>query len=180
MRYTWSRASNILSVACRTFNGVWPTNRSTIRLWCVGSRCWISTKAMPLFAGNASKNFLKASRPPAEAPNATTGKSTLARFGDARSYGCGRAWPACDGLRPVIFLAFVSPGSHRGTRAAQFHLITTAARERQKGDLRFMPDFGSISQWAIGMSTFRILAATSFPCAHGSGCMRLVVAYSCW
>jgi hypothetical protein len=109
MRYTWSRASNILSDACKTFNGVWPTNRSTIRLSCVGSRCWISTKAMPLLAGNASKNFLKASRPPAEAPSATTGKSTLARCGNARPFG-GRAWPACDGLRPVIVLAFVSPG----------------------------------------------------------------------
>jgi hypothetical protein len=79
---------------------------------------------MPLLAGKASKTFLKASRPPAEAPSATTGKSTLARFGDARRFGSGRIWPGSDALRPVIVLAFVSPGSHRGTLAGQFHLIT--------------------------------------------------------
>ena len=32
-------------------------------------------KAMPLAAGSASKSFLQASRPPAEAPMATTGNS---------------------------------------------------------------------------------------------------------
>ena len=34
-------------------------------------------KAMPLTAGSASRSFLQASRPPAEAPMATIGKSTL-------------------------------------------------------------------------------------------------------
>ena len=33
------------------------------------------TKAMPLCAGSASSSFLQASRPPAEAPIATIGKS---------------------------------------------------------------------------------------------------------
>jgi hypothetical protein len=32
-------------------------------------------KAMPLVGGSASKSFLQASRPPAEAPMATTGNS---------------------------------------------------------------------------------------------------------
>jgi hypothetical protein len=77
---------------------------------------------MPLLPGKTSKNFLKASRPPAEAPSATTGKSVLARFGDARPFGCGRVWPGSDALRPVIVLAFVSPGSHQGTLAGQFTL----------------------------------------------------------
>ena len=37
------------------------------------------TKAMPLTAGSASRSFLQASRPPAEAPIATTGNSAVLR-----------------------------------------------------------------------------------------------------
>ena len=40
---------------------------SAVRLSRVGSRCWINTKAAPLSAGMALKNFLKVSSPPAEA-----------------------------------------------------------------------------------------------------------------
>ena len=47
-------------------------------LACVGSRCGISTKAIPVSAGSASSNFRKASSPPAEAPIPTTGKAGLA------------------------------------------------------------------------------------------------------
>src|SRR4051812_4870032 len=104
--------------------GVWPASRSTIRLSCVGSRCWISTKAMPLLAGKAAKNFLKASRPPAEAPRATTGKSILVRLGNVRPFGWWRAWLGCVALRLVMILAFVGPGSHRGTLAGELYLIT--------------------------------------------------------
>ena len=43
----------------------------------VGSRCWTMMKAMPLTAGSASRSFLQASRPPAEAPIATTGNSAV-------------------------------------------------------------------------------------------------------
>ena len=124
MRYTWSRSSCIPSVACRTFIGVWPVSRSTIRLSCVGSRCWISTKAMPLLAGKASKNFLKASRPPAEAPSATTGKSTLARFGNARPFGCGRAWPACGALRTCHCFGFREPWFPLWNARGSLHPIT--------------------------------------------------------
>ena len=55
----------------------------------VGSRCWTRMQAMPLPAGSAPTSFLKAPRPPAEAPIATTGKSagwsgSLARRLDRR------------------------------------------------------------------------------------------------
>ena len=96
-------------------------------LWCFGSRCWISTKAMPQLAGNASKNLLKASRPPAEAPSPTTGKSTLARFANARPFDCGRACPACRALRPVIASAFVEPWFPRGKTRRPIHLVVTTA-----------------------------------------------------
>jgi hypothetical protein len=50
---------------------------------------------MPLSAGSASKNFWKASRPPAEAPIPTTGKSRSrgeeARIRDSCPPGRGRA-----------------------------------------------------------------------------------------
>ena len=45
-------------------------------------------------------------------------------FGDARPFGCGRVGWGSDALRPVIVLAFVSPGSHCGTLAGQFTLST--------------------------------------------------------
>jgi len=43
-----------------------------------GSRCGISTKAMPVSMGSAVSSLRKASRPPAEAPIPTTGKVPIA------------------------------------------------------------------------------------------------------
>ena len=63
------------SVANKTGIDVWPASRSTIMLSWLGSRCCTMMKAMPLGAGSASRSFLQASRPPAEAPIATIGKS---------------------------------------------------------------------------------------------------------
>src|SRR5262245_16158095 len=62
------------SPSSTTGMGVYLRNISTIKLSCVGSRWGMRTKAMPLSAGMAVKNFLKASSPPAEAPMPTTGK----------------------------------------------------------------------------------------------------------
>src|SRR6185437_1779960 len=53
----------------------------------LGSRCWISTNAIPVSDGSAWKKSLYASRPPAEAPMATTGKETL-RAGARFCLGC--------------------------------------------------------------------------------------------
>ena len=58
---------------------VWPASRSTIMLSWLGSRCCTMMKAMPLTVGSASRTFLQASRPPAKAPIATTGNSTVLR-----------------------------------------------------------------------------------------------------
>src|SRR4029453_4758720 len=80
---------------------------------------------MPQLAGNASKNLLKASRPPAEAPSPTTGNSTLARFANARPLDCGRACTACRALRPVIASAFVEPWFPRGKTRRPIHLVVT-------------------------------------------------------
>ena len=41
----------------------------------LGYRCWINTNAIRVSDGSAWKNSLYASRPPAEAPIATTGKA---------------------------------------------------------------------------------------------------------
>src|SRR2546428_909967 len=57
--------------------GVYLASSSAIRLWCFGSRCGMSTKAMPLLSGMAPRNFLNALRPPAEAPMPTTANSFL-------------------------------------------------------------------------------------------------------
>src|SRR5271166_3949607 len=99
--------------------GVTRVRSSTMRLSWFGSRCWTSTKAMPLFAGIALKNFLNASSPPAEAPSPTTVHSGAARrsslpggfdvFGREREgvFREGSEWPVAEPLRGV-FLAIVA------------------------------------------------------------------------
>ena len=47
-----------------------------IALSCFGSRCWISTNAMPDLAGSAFSSAVNAASPPADAPMATTGKES--------------------------------------------------------------------------------------------------------
>lgn len=85
-------------------------------LACVGSRCWMSTKAMPLLGGIASRNFWNASSPPADAPNPTTGNARgLAaglRFNPGFPFGGGRTAPVASGRSPAISPAFcASPRS---------------------------------------------------------------------
>ena len=41
--------------------------------FCVGSRCWITTYAIPLFSGTLPRNCSNASSPPADAPIPTIG-----------------------------------------------------------------------------------------------------------
>src|ERR1035438_7006112 len=54
---------------------VWRCNSSVRRLTCLGSRCWMKTNAMPVLDGRAWSISVKASRPPAEAPIPTIGKT---------------------------------------------------------------------------------------------------------
>ena len=62
------------STICVTFIAVSFASSRFNMLSCVGSMCWISTKAMPVSAGNALRKAVKASRPPADAPMPTIGK----------------------------------------------------------------------------------------------------------
>src|SRR5580765_8417656 len=55
-------------------------------LACVGARCWIRTKAIPVLDGRCSSSCEKASSPPAEAPIPTMGKE-LSRRGEIREPG---------------------------------------------------------------------------------------------
>src|SRR5437870_184494 len=46
-------------------------------LSCLGSRCWMSTNAMPVSVRSSLRSWVKASSPPAEAPMPTTGNVVL-------------------------------------------------------------------------------------------------------
>src|SRR5215469_6374007 len=50
-------------------------SKSVSMLWCLGSRCWIRTKPIPVSAGKCLTSSVTASMPPADAPMATTTKS---------------------------------------------------------------------------------------------------------
>ena len=79
---------------------------------------------MPLLAGKASKNFLKASRPPAEAPSATTRTVVLLLADDAAAVDCGGPRAAVGALRFVISLSSVKPLFPSGKREGQVSDIT--------------------------------------------------------
>jgi hypothetical protein len=78
---------------------------------CVGSRCWTTTNAMPVSVGMCSRNWVSASRPPAEAPTPTIGQAnskTWAAGGRVDRRFCGpgavdffkmRVKPSRDGHR---------------------------------------------------------------------------------
>jgi hypothetical protein len=76
------------------------------------------TNAIPLAAGRASKNFLKVSRPPAEAPSATTGKSIIASLAASRTPPRGRTGVAGGALPLIIDLAFTRACFHCGNSQA--------------------------------------------------------------
>ena len=72
---------------------------STMWLCRVGSRCWMTTKAMPLSAGTAPNSFSSASRPPADAPTPTMTKALSPAGGSL--YVCR--------LRPLIVRRHLLP-----------------------------------------------------------------------
>jgi len=61
-------------VAVATFIAVLRPSASPSMLGWVGSRCWMTTKPIPLSGGMADKSSPKAASPPAEAPIPTIGK----------------------------------------------------------------------------------------------------------
>jgi len=103
--WTCSVSTSAPSYACST--GMEVCRRSSSGRWLtwVGSRCGITTKPRPLWAGMALKNLFNASSPPAEAPIATTGKSlgwpspASSASVDASTAGRGAAVPPSDSKR---------------------------------------------------------------------------------
>ena len=66
--YTWLGSTRMPFLASTTGILVRLPNSSAARLFCVGCRCWMTTKAMPLSTGMVSKKVRIASKPPADAP----------------------------------------------------------------------------------------------------------------
>src|SRR6185503_3746919 len=109
-----------------------------------GSRCWTSTKAMPVSAGMCWRKFLNASRPPAEAPMPTVKKSggatDVPRFARLALPldGFGRGLPRADVRasllmlhdpmrRPLSQLRLLVPGA-AGTAGARTIVHASARR----------------------------------------------------
>jgi hypothetical protein len=80
MTYTQPGFTFIPSWTCRTGIFVLRLNSSVIALSWVGSRCGMSTKAMPGFSGSGFSNSMNASRPPADAPTPTIMKVSSVRL----------------------------------------------------------------------------------------------------
>jgi hypothetical protein len=72
-------------------------------------------KAMPLLAGSASSSFRHASRPPAEAPIATIGKSARLLAERGFRIQCGRSALTCCGRLPGIRVVFLVERNSNGT-----------------------------------------------------------------
>src|SRR2546426_6664652 len=58
---------------------------SVRRLGCLGSRCWMRTKAIPVSWGRAFRSRVNASSPPAEAPIPTTANASDRGSADSTS-----------------------------------------------------------------------------------------------
>ena|ERR1700683_1592431 len=73
--YTWFASTGVDFTTSDT--GILLTRESsaTRELSCFGARCWTRTMAIPLFAGTRERSWVTASKPPADAPTATTGKT---------------------------------------------------------------------------------------------------------
>src|SRR5262245_26532936 len=69
---------------------------SVSMLACVGSRCWITTNAIPVSEGRARRISVKASSPPAEAPMPTMGNgATVGRGFGSSTKDSGAPGPEC-------------------------------------------------------------------------------------
>lgn len=75
-----------------------PSNCGNL-LSCSGSRCWTSTKAMPVSVGRCLTRRVKASNPPAEAPTPTMGKRFPSDFAEL----CSRLWSSGAAVRAEFF-----------------------------------------------------------------------------
>ena len=73
----WSGSTRRRSVTVMTGIVVVLDRTSDNWLSCLGSRCWMSTNAMPVSVRSSLRSWVKASSPPAEAPMPTTGNVVL-------------------------------------------------------------------------------------------------------
>jgi hypothetical protein len=123
-----------------------------------GSRCWISTNAIPVFTGMHCKSWVKASSPPAEAPMPTTGNSeVLGRSGGAAVTRSSAT--ACAGLAFGLALA----GHHRTLLAAIMAPILSSGRQQSTRLLmaRFVPsNRGDFIRVQAGVSSQNATEAT--------------------
>ena len=83
----WSGSTRRRSVTVMTGIAVVLDRTSDNWLSCLGSRCWMSTNAMPVSVGSSLRSWLNASSPPAEAPMATTGTVVLSGRSEGPSVG---------------------------------------------------------------------------------------------
>ena len=77
--YTWFGDSTVPFCTSRTGMAVSRESKGTNMLEWPGARCWMKTNAMPVSAGSPRSSSVTASRPPAEAPMATTGHGSSRR-----------------------------------------------------------------------------------------------------
>src|SRR5271170_3780832 len=73
--YTWFASTAVAFATSDTGILLTRDSRDTSELSCFAARCCTSTIAIPLFAGMLERSWVTASRPPAEAPTATTGNT---------------------------------------------------------------------------------------------------------
>src|SRR5437867_4796484 len=73
----WLGSTRRRSVTVMTGIAVVLDRTSDNWLSCLGSKCWMSTNAMPVSVRSCLRSWVKASRPPAEAPMPTTGNVVL-------------------------------------------------------------------------------------------------------
>src|SRR5438445_11618032 len=83
----WLGSTRRRSVTVMTGIAVVLDRTSDNWLSCLGSRCWMSTNAMPVSVGSSLRSWLNASSPPAEAPMATTGTVVLSGRSEGPSVG---------------------------------------------------------------------------------------------
>src|SRR5437879_8945121 len=94
----WLGSTRRRSVTVMTGIAVVLDRTSDNWLSCLGSKCWMSTNAMPVSVESSLKSWLNASSPPAEAPMPTTGNVVLSGRSEGPS-GTGDFGVAISGRR---------------------------------------------------------------------------------
>src|SRR5216683_4811697 len=84
-------------------------------LSCSGSRCWTSTKPMPVSSGRDLSNCVNASSPPAEAPTPTIGNGPFSGCSPSRELAVsGNSVVAFGSPESVVFIGVFFPKADQG------------------------------------------------------------------